>query len=78
MVSSSTPKEISDVIQASRDVVRVMVPPQLQSQISKYAKRLMLFLTLSEWGNLEHKYTVGDMFNVIIESNGNVELKKVE
>ena len=76
MISSSIPKEISDVIEASRDMVRVMVPPQLQAQISRYSSRLMLFLTTDEWENLQQKYTVGDVFEVVIRPDGSLEMKK--
>ena len=77
MVPSTVPKEISDAIQASRDMVRVMVPPQLQARISRYSNRLMLFLTMDEWENLQQKYTVGDVFEVTLKPDGSMEMKKV-
>jgi len=76
MVPSSVPKEISDVLEASRDMVRVIVPPQLQAQMSRYSSRLMLFLTVDEWESLQQKYTVGDMFEVTLKLDGSMEMKK--
>lgn len=76
MVPASVPKEISDVIEAGRDMVRVMVPPQLQAQMSRYSSRLMLFLTVDEWERLQQKYTVGDVFEVVLKLDGSMEMNK--
>lgn len=77
MIPTSVPDEVSEMIKASRDVVKVMVPPQLQAQWRTYANRLSLFLTLDEWENLQQKYTVSDEFNITIQSNGNIVAKKL-
>ncbi len=76
MVPSDVPKEVSDIIQASKDMVRVVVPPQLQSQMMNYASRLTLFLTIDEWEGLQQRYTVGDEFKVIIRPDGSLLMSK--
>lgn len=77
MIPLDMPKEVSDMIEASKDMVKVIVPPQLRSQLTNYANRLTLFLTTDEWENLQQRYTVGDEFKVIIRSDGNLLLTKV-
>jgi hypothetical protein len=77
MIPTSVPDDVSEMIKASRDVVKVMVPPQLQAQWRTYANRLTLFLTLNEWENLQQKYTVSDEFNLTIQHNGNIVAKKL-
>jgi hypothetical protein len=76
MVPSSVPKELSDAIQASRDMVKVIVPPQLQAQMSKYSNRLTLYLTPEEWENLQQKHTVGDLFEISLRQDGSMEIRK--
>ncbi|MHA2405123.1 MAG: hypothetical protein ACXACH_00050 [Candidatus Hermodarchaeia archaeon] len=77
MVPSNVPKEVSDIIDASRDMVKVIVPPQLRSQMMNYANRLTVFLTPDEWNNLEQRYTVGDEFKVIIRPDGSLLMTKI-
>ncbi|MFH0896638.1 MAG: arcadin 1 [Candidatus Bathyarchaeota archaeon] len=77
MIPSDMPKEFSDIIQASKDMVRVVVPPQFQSQLTNYANRLTLFLTADEWESLQQRYTVGDEFKVTIRSDGNLLMAKL-
>lgn len=77
MIPSNMSKEVSDIIQASKDMVKVIVPPQLRSQSMSYANRLTLFLTREEWDSLEKRYTVGDEFKVIIRSDGSLLLAEI-
>lgn len=77
MVPSDMPKEVSDIIEASRDMVKVIVPPQLRSQLTNYANRLTLFLTPDEWESLQQRYTVGDEFRVIIRPDGSLLMTKI-
>jgi len=77
MVPSDVPKEVSDIIQASKDMVKVMVPPQLRSQLINYAKRITIFLAPEEWTNLEKRYTVGDEYKVIIKSDGSLLMTEI-
>ena len=71
------PKEVSDMIEASRNMVKVVVPPQLRSQLRNYSNRLTLFLTNDEWDNLEQKYTVGDEFKIILRLDGSLLMTKI-
>ncbi|UCH37321.1 MAG: arcadin 1 [Candidatus Bathyarchaeota archaeon] len=77
MVPADVPKEVSDIIDASRDMVKVMVPPQLRSQMMNYANRLTVFLTPDEWNSLEQRYTVGDEFKIIIRPDGSLLMTKI-
>ena len=77
MIPTSVPKEVSDMIEASRDVVKVVFPPQMQAQMRTYANRLALYLTTDEWENLQHKYTVSDEFAVILKSDGSIIANKL-
>lgn len=77
MIPSDVPKEVSDIIQASKDMVRVVIPPQLQSQLTNYTNRLTLFLTSDEWESLQQRYTVGDEFKVIIRPDGSLLMTKI-
>lgn len=77
MVSSDTPKEVLDIIEASKDMVKVIVPPQFQSQLRSYASRLTLSLTSDEWEGLLQKYTVGDEFRITIGPEGSLLMTKV-
>ena len=77
MVPTDMPKEVSDIIQASKDMVRVIVPPQIRSQLLSYANRLTLYLTREEWGCLQQRYTVGDEFKVMIRSEGSLLMTKI-
>ena len=77
MIPTDVPKEVSDIIDASRDMVKVIVPPQLRSQMMNYANRLIVFLTPDEWDNLEQRYTVGDEFKIIIRPDGSLLMTKI-
>lgn len=76
MIPTNVSREISDMIEASRDVVKIMVPPQIQAQWRIYANRLTLFLNPEEWENLQQKYTVSDEFVVTLKPDGNITMKK--
>ena len=76
MVPSDMPKEVSDMIEASKDMVKVIVPPQLRSQMTSYSNRLTLFLTADEWEGLQQRYTVGDEFKIIIRPEGSILMTK--
>ncbi len=77
MIPTNVPREVSDMIEASRDVARVILPPQIQAQWKTYANRLILFLTQEEWENLQQKYTVSDEFTVALRTDGNITMKKI-
>ena len=77
MVPSDMPKEISDMLEASKDVVRVMVPPQLQAQLRNYANRLILYLTTDEFDRLQQKYTIGDEIRLTIKPDGSINAVRV-
>lgn len=77
MVPLDMPKEISDIIEASKDMVKVIVPPQLRSQLTNYTNRLTLFLTPDEWESLQQRYTVGDEFKIIIRPDGSLLMTKI-
>ncbi len=72
VVPSDMPKEISDMLEASKDVVRVMVPPQFQAHLRNYANRLVLYLTVDEFESLQQKYTVGDEMKFVIKPDGSL------
>jgi len=76
MVPADMPKEFSDMIEASKDMVKVIIPPQLRSQMMSYANRLTLFLTSDEWEGLQQRYTVGDEFKIIIRPDGSLLMTK--
>jgi hypothetical protein len=76
MVPTSVPKEVSEAFEASRNMVQVMVPPQVRAQMRKYTNRVTLYLTTNEWENLQLKYTVGDEFKVILKIDGSIDLVK--
>ncbi len=77
MIPSDMPKEVSDIIEASKDMVKVIVPPQLRSQLTNYANRLTLFLTSDEWESLQQRYTVGDEFKITIRPDGSLLMTKI-
>lgn len=77
MVPVDMPKEVADIIEASKDMVKVIVPPQLRSQLTNYANRLTLFLTPEEWDNLQQRYTVGDEFQISIRLDGSLLMAKI-
>ncbi|MDQ1281199.1 MAG: Arcadin 1 protein [Thermoproteota archaeon] len=77
MIPTNVSREVSDMIEASRGVVKVMVPPQIQAQWKVLANRLILFLTPEEWENLQQKYTVSDEFTVALRPDGNITIKKM-
>lgn len=76
MVPTSVPREVADIIQASQEMVKVVVPPQFQAQTRKYANRLVLFLATDEWERLQQKYTAGDEFEVTIKQDGSLNVKR--
>ena len=77
MVPLNMPREISDIMEASKDIVNVLVPPQLRSQLTNYVNRLTIFLTTDEWYNLQQRYTVGDEFKVIMRTDGSLLMTKI-
>ena len=77
MVPADMPREVSDMLEASKSMVNVIVPPQLRSQLTGYANRLTIFLTTDEWDNLQQKYTIGDEFKVIMGTDGNLLVTKI-
>jgi len=77
MVPSSVPREVSDAIQTSREMVRVIVPPELQSHLHRYSNRLIVFLSTSEWEQLQNKYTIGDEFEATIRADGSIGINRI-
>jgi len=77
MIPTSVPKEVSDIFEASRDAIKVIVPPQLQAQMRTYASRLALYLTTDEWESLQRKYTVSDEFTITLKSDGSITVNKL-
>ena len=77
MVPANVSKDISDLILASKDMVRVIIPPQLRSQLTGYTNRFTLFLSFDEWESLEQRYTVGDEFKVAIRPDGSLLMTKI-
>lgn len=77
MIPTDVPSEISDAIRASRDMVKVIVPPQMQAQMRRYSHRLVLFLTMDEWDKVQQKYTLGDEFEVRVKLDGNITVTRV-
>lgn len=76
MIPSDIPKEVSDIIEASKDMVRVIVPPQLRAQVN-YTNRLTLYLMSEEWDSFQQKYTVGDEFRVALRPDGALLMTKI-
>lgn len=76
MVPANVSRDVSDMIEASKSMVQVLVPPQLRSQLTNYVNRLTLFLTPDEWNNLEQRYTVGDEWKVIMRADGSLLMTK--
>ena len=77
MVPADMPRDVSDMIEASKNMMKVLVPPQLRSQLTNYANRLTIFLTNDEWDNLQQKYTVGDELKVIMRTDGSLLMTKI-
>ena len=77
MVPLDMSKEVSDMIEASKSMVKVLVPPQLGSQLTSYVNRLTIFLTNDEWDNLQQRYTVGDEFKVMMRTDGSLLMTKI-
>ena len=77
MVPINTSKEVSDMIEASKSMINVIVPPQLRLQLMNYANRLTIFLTTDEWDNLQQRYTVGDEFKVIMRTDESLLMTKI-
>ena len=77
MVPADMPRDVSDMIEASKHMVKVFVSPQLRSQLTNYASRLTIFLTNDEWDNLQQKYTVGDELKVIMRTDGSLLMTKI-
>lgn len=70
MTSTDIPKDVSDMIKATKDMMTTMVPQQTHHR--DYANRLVLFLTTDEFDRLEHKYTVGDELKIMVSPDGNI------
>ena len=70
MVPSDVPKEVSDMLKATRDMMTTMVPAQ--TYLRDYANRLVLYLTTDEFEKLEQKYTVGDELRVTVKQDGSI------
>ena len=77
MVPINTSKEVSDMMEASKSMVNIILPPQLRSQLTNYINRLTIFLTSDEWDNLQQRYTVGDEFKVILRTDGSLLMTKI-
>jgi len=77
VVPASAPREVSDAIRASKEMVRVIVPPQLRAHMHRYANRLTLYLSMDEWESLQQKYTVGDEFEVRVNNDGSITIKRI-
>ena len=77
MIPLNVSREVSDVMEASKSMANVLLPPQLRSQLTGYVNRLTIFLTNDEWDNLQQKYTVGDEFKVIMRSDGSLLMTKI-
>ena len=77
MVPLDMSKEVSDMIEASKSMMKVLVPLQLGSQLTNYVNRLTIFLTNDEWDNLQQRYTVGDEFKAIMRTDGSLILTKI-
>lgn len=77
VVPASVPREVSDAIRASKEMVRVVVPPQLRAHMHRYANRLTLYLSMDEWESLQQKYTVGDEFEVSVKNDGSITIKRI-
>ena len=70
MMSTDIPKDVSDMIKATREMMTTMVPQQ--TYLRDYANRLVLFLTTDEFEKLEQKYTIGDELQVAVKSDGSI------
>lgn len=77
MVPITSSREVSDMIEASKSMVNIMVPPQLRSQLTRYVSRLTLYLTSDEWNDLQQRYTVGDEFKIILRKDGSLLMTKI-
>ena len=75
MVSTDLPKDVSDMIKATRDMMTTMVPQQ--TYLRDYANRLTLFLTTYEFERLEQKYTVGDELRITVTPDGNMSATRI-
>ena len=70
MLPTDVPKEVSDMLKATKEMMSTMVPAQ--SYLRDYANRLVLFLTTDEFEKLEQKYTIGDELQVAVKSDGSI------
>ena len=70
IVPSDVPKEVSDMLKATKDMMTSMVP--MQTYLRDYANRLVLFLTTDEFDRLEQKYTIGDELRVTVKRDGSI------
>lgn len=70
MLPTDVPKEVSDMLKATKEMMSTMVPAQ--SYLRDYANRLVLFLTTDEFEKLEQKYTIGDELQVTVKSDGSI------
>ena len=70
MLPSDVPKEVSDMLKATKEMMSTMVP--VQTHLRDYANRLVLFLTTDEFERLEQKYTIGDELKVTVKADGSI------
>ena len=75
MVPTDMPKDVSDMIKATRDMMTTMVPQQ--TYLRDYANRLILFLTTDEFERLEQKYTVGDELKITVAPDGSMSATRI-
>lgn len=75
MMSTDIPKDVSDMIKATREMMTTMVPQQ--TYLRDYANRLILFLTTDEFERLEQKYTVGDELKITVASDGSISATRI-
>ena len=77
MVPADMSRDVLDMIEASKSMLKVLVTPQQRSQLTNYANRFTIFLTNDEWDNLQKRYTVGDEFKVIMRIDGSLLMTKI-
>ena len=70
MLPTDVPKEVSDMLKATKEMMSTIVPAQ--THLRDYANRLVLFLTTDEFERLEQKYTIGDELKVTVKSDGSI------
>ena len=70
MLPTDVPKEVSDMLKATKEMMSTMVPAQ--TYLRDYANRLILFLTTDEFERLEQKYTIGDELKITVKPDGSI------